>query len=270
MTIGFSGQRGKDGAMKGLLRSLSRLCAMTLVLATGAAIASPAVAQEALNTVTVAASKEVDIEADIGRITFGVRTKDVSAKIATAELSRLTQSVLDALKGAGFTNDELSTTDVRLHRTCIRDCYDPNRRDNEVPDRVMGYVGSAVVRLETKQLDRLGVAVDAAVGGGARSIRGISYDVEDKDEAVLEALRQAMRFARAKAEVLAQEAGRELGPVLTIQEGRTSAPDRYVVLNEMSAGSVAGAGGADNAIPFPVEPPTLKASARVTVTWELL
>jgi len=271
MTIGLCAQTGKDGAMKPLARALSRLGVLSCGVLIVAGLALPASAQEALNTVTVAASKDVDIEADIGRATFGVRTKDVSARQATSELSRLTQSVLDALRDAGFTNAELSTENVRLYRACIRRCVDPNPRDNVEPDRVMGYVGSATVRLETSRLDRLGAAVDAAVSGGAKSIRGISYDVEDKDEAVLEALRQAMQFARAKAEVIAQEAGRELGPAVIVEEGRTSAPEQYALADRAFASTVvSGAGGAANVIPFPVEPPTLKASARVTVTWELL
>jgi len=257
--------------MTTLTRSVSRLLVVACALSIVAGLAAPASAQEAVNTVTVAASKEVDIEADIGRATFGVRTKDVSARVATSELSRLTGSVLDALRDAGFASDELSTDDVRLYRTCIRRCHDPNPRDNVVPERVMGYVGSAAVRLETRELNRLGAAVDAAVSGGAKSIRGISYDVEDKDEAVLEALRQAMQFARAKAEVITQEAGRELGPAIVIEEGRTSAPERYVVAERALAADIQSAGGgASDVIPFPVEPPTLKASARVTVTWEML
>ena len=233
------------------------------------AIALPARAQEALNTVTVAASKDVDVEADIGRASFGVRTEDASAKVATAELSSRTTSVLNALKAAGFTTDELATSSVRLQRTCIRSCRDPNPRDNVPPDRVMGYRGSAVVSLETNRLDRLGVAVDAAIDGGANSIRSVSYDVEDKDAAVLEALRQAMVFAKAKAQVIAQEAGRTLGPAIIVEEGRTSAPDRYVVADSLFGKSF-DRGSAAGSIPFPVDPPTLNATARVTVTWELL
>jgi len=252
-------------------RRFSRLGLTAVSVALSCATALPASAQESINTVTVTATKQVDVEADIGRATFGVRTKNVSAKVATTELSEKTRSVLNALRDVGFTNDELATGDVRLYRTCISDCVDPNRRDDIPPDRVMGYVGSAVVRLDTKKLDKLGAAVDAAIRGGARSIRNISYDVENKDEAVLEALRQAMQFAKAKAQVIAEEAGRELGPAVIVEEGRTSAPELYTVAEDVSGAALASSGGsASESIPFPVEPPTLNASARVTVTWELL
>lgn len=253
---------------------MRRLLSLSLAMSIGTglvATAVPAGAQEAVNTVTVAASKKVDIEADLGRANFGVRTEDRSARTATNELSERVDSVLDALRGAGFTSDELATGSVRLERTCIRECKDPNPKDEIPPRRIMGYVGSAGIGVETTRLDKLGAAVDAAVAGGASSIRNVSYDVEDDDAAVLQALREAMIFARAKAQVIAEEAGRTLGPALIVEEGRTSAPGSFDVADSLQASSFGSAGGAPSeSIPFPVEPPTLSASARVTVTWELL
>lgn len=256
-----------------MYRACRYLCLFSILVVGAGALLSPVAAQEQLNTVTVGAQKKVDVEADIGRASFGIRTVDRSAKVATAELAERTDSVLRSLRDAGFTNDELATGSVRLNRRCIAKCIDPNRRDNIPPERIMGYVGSAVVFVETDRLNRLGAAVDAAIAGGARSIRGISYDVEDKDEAVLEALRQAMRLAKAKAEVIAEESGRTLGPALVVTEGRTSAPVAYDLIEDALLGAsfdTSGGGSASQSIPFPVEPPTLNASARVTVTWELL
>ena len=253
------------------MRLFSRLSVLVVVLTAMVGGAAPAAAQEALNTVTVAATKRVDVDADIGRATFGVRTEDTSATTATSELSSRTRDVLNALRDAGFTNTELATGNVRLERKCIRKCKDPNPRDDEPARRVMGYVGSASVTLETTQLDRLGAAVDAAVRGGADSIRNVEYDVEDRDAAVLEALRQAVILAKAKGQVIAQETGRTLGPAIVVEEGRTSAPEAFTVADDLAASTAGTAGGAPSqSIPFPVEPPTLNASARVTVTWELL
>lgn len=254
---------------------MRRVISLSLAMLIGSglvATAVPAGAQEATNTVTVAASKKVDIEADLGLANFGVRTEDRSARTATNELSERVDSVLDALRAAGFTNDELATGSVRLERTCIRLCKDPDPRDEIPPRRIMGYVGSAGIGVETKRLDKLGAAVDAAVAGGASSIRNVSYEVEDDDAAVLQALREAMIFARAKAQVIAEEAGRTLGPALIVEEGRTTAPRSFDVAGDLDSAALGGsAGEAPSAsIPFPIEPPTLSASARVTVTWELL
>ncbi|HET7481589.1 MAG TPA: SIMPL domain-containing protein [Actinomycetota bacterium] len=238
-----------------------------LGLALVLAATAPAAAAD-VDTITVAATENIDITADTGHITFGVRSRDVSAAVATGELSRLTDAVLRALRDAGFTDDELATSEVTLERGCLRQCHDPNPKDGIPNHPVYGYKGSAAITVDTQQLDRLGEAIDAAVAAGAQSIRGISYRVEDKDAAVLEALRQAMRTARAKAEVIAEESGRTLGPTLVVTEGRTTAPSQYSLARGLTADSI-GSGGAAASIPFPVEPPTLHASAHVEVTYAM-
>src|SRR5918999_842137 len=100
------------------MRLFSRLSILGVALTLVAGGTLPAAAQEALNTVTVAATKRVDVDADIGRATFGVRTEDTSATTATSELSTRTRDVLNALRDAGFTNTELATGNVRLERQC--------------------------------------------------------------------------------------------------------------------------------------------------------
>ena len=223
-----------------------------------------------VNTITVAATKQVDVDADTARVTFGVRSRDESALAATRELSARTDGVLDALRGAGFDDDELATTDLSLERVCLRECSDPRPHDGIPNHPVYGYRGTAAIQLETQKLDRLGTAIDSAIAGGATAIRGISYTVEDKDAAVLEALREAMRAARDKASVIAEEAGRTLGPAIIITEGRTSAPSSFSLLDRgVSSDTVSAGGGAAETIPFPAVPPTLHASAHVEVTYEM-
>jgi uncharacterized protein YggE len=247
------------------------LMALVLVL-TGTLLGPiPGSAQESStqDTVTVAASRSVDIEPDIGTIIFGVRSKGSTAESAIDKLSDRTRAVLDALRADGFTDEELSTESVTLDRRCIKNCRRTKGEDGPKP--VTGYVASAAVRLETKRLEELGAAIDTGVSAGASSIRRVSFDLEDKTAAVEEALRQAMQQATRKAQVLAEAGDRQLGTALVITEGRTVAPRSFAVtadyLNASSAGTVGGSGSTSN--PFPIEPPTLEASARVQVTFRL-
>lgn len=222
-------------------------------------------AQEAgdKDTVTVEARRTVDIEPDIGRITFGIRSKDASAEGAMATLTEKTVAVHDALGTAGFTEEELSTAGVNLRRTCISRCRDRDR-DNDV----RGYKATTGVRLETKALDRLGEAIDIAVGAGATSIRNLVFDVEDDDAAVQEALTQAMNFARSKAQTLAEAGDRTLGRALIIIEGNSRTPSPYAFDAAAISASVGSGSGGGQA--FPIDPPTLDASARIEVTFELI
>ena len=252
---------------------INRIITAALV---GAAIAAvplaPAGAQEEarINTVTVEARRTIDVEPDLGILTLGVSSKGLTAQSASDRLTERARSVLGALRGAGFTDAELSTVDVNLYRDCLKNCRDRNREDNFRPEPVIGYRASAGVRVETNRLNKLGEAIDVGVAAGATSIRGLRYDKEDKAEAVNEALRQAMVVAVDKARILAETGGRQLGPAIIITEGRTQAPLAYSEDSDALAGYIGAPQGAPTPNPFPIEPPTLSASARIVVTFELI
>ncbi|MDQ3939760.1 MAG: SIMPL domain-containing protein [Actinomycetota bacterium] len=256
------------------MRRIGRLgIAACAAMAVTIALAAPALAQEQtqLNTVTVEARRQVDVEPDVATVILGVTSKGLSAQAATDRLTNKARRVLTALRGAGFTDDELSTVNVDLFRTCLRRCQDPDPTDKVRPVPVMGFRANAGIRIETNRLNRIGVAIDVGIGAGATSIRGVSFDVEDKAAAVNEALRQAMEIAVAKARTLAETGGRTLGPALIITEGRTEAPRAFAVADAALGATIAGtSGGGTTSNPFPIEPPTLSASARIVVTFELL
>jgi uncharacterized protein YggE len=235
----------------------------------------PAAAQEPeplINTVTVSAFKEVDIAPDIGTVSFGVTTHALRADAAIDKLSTRTERVIEAIKNLGFTGDEIDTFNVELERTCLDRCHDPDPKDDFVPEPVIGYRGAAGIQVETSQLKRLGEVIDAGIVAGAKRVRGITFDVSDRSAAVKEALRQAMVFATDKARILAETGGRSLGPAILISEGRTEAPMAY--RSSASAGMIVSDATAGRprrpANPFPIEPPTLSASARVQVTFSLI
>ncbi|MGH2806820.1 MAG: SIMPL domain-containing protein [Actinomycetota bacterium] len=240
------------------------MVALVLALAPTAATAQEVVQA---NTVTVSARQTVDIEPDLAIVTLGTQSKSVDASKALDKLAAKTNRVLAAMRDLGLGADELNTTGVSLSRTCLRDCRDPNPRDDVEVKPVIGYVGFSGVRVETGRLNLLGRILDAGVDAGASSIRGLRFDVEDKDAAVNEALREAMESAVSKATVLAETGGRQLGPAIIITEGFTRAPVAYdygaVPVADAAGGTAGGAG-------FSVDPPTLSATARIVVTFELI
>lgn len=174
------------------------------------------------DTVTVEAKRRVDVEPDIGIVTLGIRAEGPTARAATDELTGKARAVIQALKGIGFTDEEISTVDVELDRRCLQFCRSEER------DPVIGFVGTAGVRVETNQIDRLGEVIDVGIDAGANRIRGVAFDVADKAEAEKEALRRAMLLAIDKAQVLAETGGRTRGRALVIEEGNTRAPERFV------------------------------------------
>ncbi len=209
------------------------------------------------NTVTVAAGAKVEIEADIATLTIGVRGAGQEATVATRRVASKTQSVLEALRRVGVTEEELSTGGVRLSRVT-------DRKGNFVR-----YVATASIKVKTERLDDLGRIIDAAVAGGATSLRGLDYDVKDRSAAVDQALRDAMAFARDKATALAEADGRQVGEAIVISEFDSRPPRSASV--EVQGAVLEGSSRDGGAAAFiPLVPPTLSAQARITVTFELI
>ena len=235
---------------------------LVLIAALAALVALPEAAQaqeiDYMNTVTVAAGASVEVVADIASISFGVRESAQTAGEATRALGTSTQAVVDALRAAGVgQDDELSVSSVHL------------RRRTDRHGNLIEYVATSNIRVKTDDLEEMGQIIDAGVAGGADSLGGLRYDVKDRTAAVEQALKEAMQFARLKANALATAAGRTVGMALIISE-YNSRPPRTVSVAGTRGGTAGGAAAADAASYVPVEPPTLDADARITVTFELI
>lgn len=203
-------------------------------------------------TVTVSAANVIEVPPELAKVTLSVRVTAATARSVGDELAARTNRVVDAMKDAGFTEDQLSVGNVSVRQ----------RRDRD--GNVVGFVGNTSVSIETDDLDVIGNIIDTGLAAGATGVRGVKFDVNDNSEAVKEALRRAMNFAIEKARVLAETAGRQLGRALVIREGGTSEP-RPQVFDAAIAGRVSGGGAA----PFPIIPPDLTVRARIEATFAL-
>lgn len=84
--------------------------------------------------------------------------------------------------------------------------------------RIVGYKVVNLVQITSRQIDKLGPLLDAAVQGGANRIDGISFRVERADQLLDEARRRAIADAKRKAELLAGESGLVVGIPWKIEE----------------------------------------------------
>jgi len=75
-----------------------------------------------------------------------------------------------------------------------------------------------MVRVRIRDLDRAAVVVDGAIGAGANEMRGISFGLEDAEDAASRARELAAAQARARAAQLADLHGLSLGQPLRIVE----------------------------------------------------
>lgn len=208
------------------------------------------------DSVTVTAAGKVEGRPDLAVVSFGVKARGTTAEATMNELSARQNGVIDALRATGLAEDEITTGNISLNESC--------RYDRELRRTVCeGFVAHTSVRAETRDLEAIGEVIDAGVAGGASSVNNVSFDRTEENEAIKEALAQAMDLAIAKAQVLATRAGRTLGRAIVIEEGGAQRP---VLRSFDVAASTSGTSAARGLV---INPPDQLTKVRIVVTFAL-
>ena len=207
------------------------------------------------DTVTVTAVGKVEGRPDVAVVHLGVRAVAATADGAMDRLARRQNAVIDALEqGVGLSDEQVRTGNITVGRNCRYD----HRLERSICE---GFVARTSVRAETNDLQQVGTIIDAALRAGASSLHGVSFERTENDQALREALAQAMDLAHAKAETLARSAGRTLGRVMVIEEGGARRP----VFGEEGAVMGLSARAAD----LDIDPPDEITRVEIVVTYAL-
>jgi len=158
-------------------------------------------------TISVTGNGSVETEPDTATTSFGVIAQGATAREAMASNSDAMTKVIDALKRAGIAAKDLQTQYVSL---------DP-RYDNE-GRTIVGYNASNTVSAIVRKLSDVGAVIDAGIAAGANNVSGPSLTRGDRDKLYRDALERAVADAKAKADVLAREAGVSVGAVQSLTE----------------------------------------------------
>jgi uncharacterized protein YggE len=200
------------------------------------------------HTITVHSTGIVEGTPDVLELTLGVDTRGRSAGDALAENSKLTAGVLKVLKDAGVADKDVQTSNLS-----ISPVYDDNG------ELIVAYAVSNHVTARLHDLDKAGRVVDAATkaAGDQIVVQGLSFSIDDNSDLVAQARTDAVKRAKAQAQQLADAAGVELGPLVSIIE--ESSPTPPVVVAERAAAP----GSADAAPPIQAGSQTLTVDVTV-------
>lgn len=150
----------------------------------------------------------VTVSPDIAYVSIGVQTDDPSAGTAVRANNATAQAVIEAIKSFGVKDEDITTSNFNVS---LSERYDDK---GNVVEKT--YVVQNTVYVKVRKLETLGDLLDAAIQAGANSINGVSFDVEDRNDAVNRARMLAVESARKQAETLAEAAGVKLGEVQAI------------------------------------------------------
>lgn len=152
---------------------------------------------------------------DLATIRAGVVSQAATASAALADNSTRMARVLAAVKRAGVADRDMQTASVSLSPQY--------RYVNNQPPQLTGYQATNTLAIRFRDIARAGPILDALVAQGANQIEGPNLSLDNPDAALDEARADAIKRARARADLYAQAAGLRVSRILSISEAGENA-----------------------------------------------
>lgn len=111
----------------------------------------------------------------------------------------------------------IEARDLQTSIVAVNPQYDYSQPSS--PPRLVGYQFTNLVAVTLRDIEKVGDAIDGALGAGATSVDQISFRVADQAAAETTARERAVADARARAETLAAAAGVAIVGVGAVVEG---------------------------------------------------
>lgn len=233
---------------------MKKIIKMSLILLTVLGFSSCTVKQqtpEPVRTITVSGTGTVSVDPDVVSLTFLVKTTEWNVSFAAEKNAANTANVIEALKTAGVSSNDISTYDYRITQ-----------------DNSNAYAGKYTItnsiNVLVRNINDTGKIIDAAVKNntGANGIIDFEYLVSDKTSALRQARTLAVQNAQDAASLLAGASGCKIGEVMEIKEGYTSSSRNVPMLKASYM--------AFDSVETPIEAGTVDISSNITITYTLI
>ena len=234
--------------------SLARtsVLALALALPMGAASAAETTAPTPA-TITIGGTGTAYVAPDTAEITVGVVTEEADAARTHAENAAQTARVHNAVHALGVADRDIQT--VHYDFSQRYDMRDGSRNE------VIGYTAQNSVVITVRDLNNVGKIIDAALANGANRIDSLNFTVSDTSAAKNEALTDAVRGAKEKAQAVASALGVRLVRIANVYaDTQADMPRNENYMPMMMAKGVSAAA-------TPIAPGELSVAATVNVTY---
>lgn len=188
---------------------------------------------------------------DRAQIDIGVVTQADNSQNAASKNATQLGAVLAQLKQLLGTGADVKTISYSLS---------PNYRypTGGGEPTITGYTATNVVRVTLDDLTQVGKVIDAATGSGANRIQSLQFTLKNRETVEAQALTEAARNARKKADTLAAALGVNILRILSVSESSPIVvPVRSVAYARAEATST------------PIESGTIEVQATVSLSVEI-
>ncbi len=212
------------------MRKTSFLVAFAAALMS-ALLVLPAAAQDTSGAmqrmVSVSGEGTVTVAPDQATARFGIVTEAEEAESARQQNAEAARQAMNAVRDLGVPERKIRLETLRLQP---RYEYNDNGRRREQ----VGFEAVRQVVVELDSLDLLPTLIARVVQEGANQLNGVQYGLQDRDAVRDEALQEAVRNARAKAQLLTNALDVSLGRVMQISEQSFSFPQPRMMMDAMA------------------------------------
>jgi uncharacterized protein YggE len=226
------------------------LTSIVLVLTAAVAAAQPPDPASVTNVVVTSGEAVVRQAPDRAFVTITVEARAKSPRDAQRQNAEAMTAVQQRLSAARIAKDAIRTLGYDLQQES--DFIQGRRVPRE-------FVARNSIEVRVDEIARVGELLDLVVQGGATSIGGVRFDIQEREKVEREALRLAVVDARGRAEAALAGAGRTLDRIIKIEDSRDGGigpPPRPMMMMK----------SAEAAEQTPVEPGLIEIHARVTLT----
>jgi uncharacterized protein len=249
--------------MKSSLFAAAALAASALPGAAMAHDASSGPVVAAGNTVlTLSAEGRSTRKPDLATFSAGVNSSGKTAGEALAKNAADMNRVIAALKRAGIAERDIQTSNLSLNPVYADMSRQPSNPLEQLVPPIIGYQVNNTITVRQRNLAEYGRVIDTLVANGANQVNGPGFEMDNPEAAMDEARAEAMKKARARANLYASAAGLKVVRVLSISESGGYVPQPPVMYARAAMADMAAA-------PTPVAAGEVSLSASVSVLFEL-
>lgn len=150
-------------------------------------------------TISVTGTASTEVKPDLLHVRFGVEIQEKTAKEALEKNSALMNAVVDAIKRAGISESEISTSNFNIYP--VYDYYNEPLTGRNTQE-LIGYRVSNIVTVETKNLDLAAAIIDNGVSSGANRVDSVFFTLSPQKHQEIKdnLISKAVQNAKSKAQ----------------------------------------------------------------------
>ena len=166
-------------------------------------------------SITAVGTASVSASPDLARVDIGVVTQAANAQDATVQNATQASTVITALQGLLGSNASIKTVSYSVSPVY----NNPPAGQNA---SIVAYMVTNIVEVTLTDLTQTGKVIDTAIQSGANRVQGISFDLQDRNPLIAQALKAAAASARVQADAIASGLSVHTGAILHASESVNS------------------------------------------------